>query len=241
MTSKIKILFSILLFPFFAQAVAPKPKVIYFAGFHAGEEQASCWKRGAQFNPASAGYSFDSYPFPEEASTDRDKTIAGGKDLIAKVIAEIQAEPNRTFVLVGHSAGSALAIEAAEQLTKKVKKSDRLQLVTLDGFPPSLAIQKKVKTTCMYAVNKAEQIESNNAQTMRKACGQNAKAYEDNHCKREECLHYVLANTKVLPQFHDVGDAITGYTGCGTNLAVLLPPAGIAPKTFATPTKKKKH
>ena len=232
---KINLFFFLSAFPLLVFANA-RPRVVFFGGQNTTDVQTSCWKRGAQFNALSDGYSFDHFAYPEKASTDRDKAIAASKETIDKVLGEIKADPKRKIVLVGHSAGSAIAIAVAEKATKKKKYSKYLQLVTLDGFTPSPKLQKKLKTVCMYAVNKSEGIESNNAARMREACGKNAKTYEDLHCKTKECLHYTLVNKRVLPQFIDVDDAVNGYLGCESNLDVWLPPAKDLPVK-----SKKKH
>ena len=198
-----------------ALANAGKVKVIYFGGYGAGAAQMKCWENGAAKQARARGYVFKGIPYPKGASWTRDSALSVGASTIRAVVREISNHPKQAYVIVGHSSGAALSNRVAEL----AQNPGRIELVDLDGFSPSHWLQRRVPTTCMYAVNRANRLTSNNASSIRANCGSNARAYQNQTCRTRWCLHFSLAN-KSAPA--DLGGGADfkrrGYQGCNTNI-----------------------
>lgn len=192
--------------------------VIYFGGYGASQEQMKCWEDGARKDPRYAGYDFKAFPYPIGATGAKASVLAAGENTIQRVlkrIGEMSArDPKRKFIIAGHSSGAALANAVAE----RVKNPSQVELVDLDGFAASPLLQKRIKTTCVYAENPNTGLRSRNAGSMTTNCPkENQKRYPAAQCKTAWCLHFAVVNTKA-PPYLGSDFKQNGYKGCGTNL-----------------------
>jgi hypothetical protein len=197
-------------------ADAQEAEVIYFGGYGASQAQMGCWEEGARNNPTyRSAYSFRGVPYPVGASAGSASAVQVGSATIKKIVDEINRNPNKRYVIVGHSSGAALS----NQVAQLVRNPSQIELVNLDGFAPSAALQKRVKSTCWYAQNKRAGLLSNNASSMKSNC-QNSRSYEAPHCQTKWCLHFSLVN-KRTPAGLGTDFKANGYNTCSTNLDYL--------------------
>ncbi|MGZ3695275.1 MAG: hypothetical protein ACXWQO_14215 [Bdellovibrionota bacterium] len=194
--------------------------VIYFGGYGASPAQMKCWEQGARKNPAYSAYTFKSVPYPVGAGAGKASAVAGGSKSIAAVVREIANNPNEKYIIVGHSSGAALSNAVGSRVSNASANTKQIQLVNLDGFAPSAELQKRVKTTCVYAKNSETGLKSRNAFSMKGNC-RNSVAYEDTHCKTAWCMHFSLVNTKTPANLGAGSFRSSGYQGCATNLSWL--------------------
>lgn len=147
--------------------------------------------------PIGLNYVFDAVAYPGSKQYYAD-ALKAGKSIITKYVKEINASTGKKYVLVGHSSGSAFAIEIA----KKVKDPKQVSIIILDGFFPPLDLQKKTSIFCWGAYNASDlTIESTNYKLM-KTC-QQFREYPSNICKTPDCLHF---------SFLDAKNAIVSYS-----------------------------
>lgn len=216
---------------------AEKSWVLFFGGYGASPEQMSCWEKGARAQNSYASYIFQAVAYPEGSASDMASVLKAGELIVKKWADEINLHPERKYFIVGHSSGAALANRVAEL----VARPQQIELVDLDGFAASASLQKKAKTTCVYAVQTVTGMQSRNAISMKEAC-RLSHAYKDSKCQTPWCLHFSLVNTQVAPSLSGADFKKNGYLGCGTNLDWLKPdePPGPAsvPHGTKAPTSK---
>ncbi len=196
-----------------------EPMIIYFGGAGTSQEQMNCWEQGAEKITKFKNYKFKAIAYPLGASSEQESVLSKGADLYDAVANVINRNPKKKFILVGHSSGAALANKAAEL----VKDSAQIELFDLDGFVPSKDLQKKVKTTCVHAINRNLGIKSKNANDVSGKCVTD-RQYIDYQCKTEWCLHYSLVNKSTPPNLNKDTAKREGYLGCETNLDWLEAP-----------------
>ena len=219
-------MFGLLLILGSVSAFAQETEVIYFGGYGASPAQMSCWEEGARNNSAySSTHTFRGIPYPAGASSGSASAVQVGSAAIKKVVDEINRNPNKRYVIVGHSSGAALS----NQVAGLVRNPSQIELVNLDGFSPSAALQKRVKSTCWYAQNQRAGLQSNNASSMRSNC-QNSRSYEAPHCTTKWCLHFSLVN-KRTPAGLGTDFKANGYKTCSTNLDYLASSPGAGVRT----------
>jgi hypothetical protein len=191
-------------------AKAQQVEVIYFGGYGATKKQMECWERGARANSRfNSDYKFRGHAYPAGSSSSFAGAVNGASRTISQIVKEINANPKKRYVVVGHSSGAAISNTVAS----RVKNPKQIDLVNLDGFSPSSKLQNSVaSSTCMYAVGKGGRL-SRNAGAMQRSCGQRAKAYRDTSgCTTPWCLHFAVVNTKA---------SAGNYNTCSTNLSFL--------------------
>jgi hypothetical protein len=194
-------------------------EVVYFGGYGSTQAQMTCWLGGAEAQPAFSAYSFQAYPYPSGATASAASAVQHGAATIAAVVTEIDGNPNVHFVVAGHSSGAALSNRVAEL----VKRPSQIELVNLDGFAPSLAVQKAVDSRCMYGESsKIKGLESLNATSMKSNCLV-SQAYIDGHCTTAWCMHFSLVNEVAPANLGPTTYKSHGYDGCKTNLSWLTP------------------
>jgi hypothetical protein len=197
-------------------ASGPKTKVIYFGGYLASASQMACWKAGATKN-APSNYAFEAIAWPSGAGAGFASAVSAGNSQIKQVVNEINTHPDTHYIIVGHSSGAALSDTVAGQ----IQNSAQIQLVSLDGFAPSPALQKRLNgahadrpgALCVSAHHGG--MESRNASSMQ-ACA-NHRQYADNHCQSVWCLHFSLVD-KATPSSLGSNFPRDGYDGCDTNV-----------------------
>jgi hypothetical protein len=151
---------------------------------------------------------FQNFGYPPPANT------------VAAVIAEINRNPDQTYLIVGHSSGAEPANQVATGIKKgrqtlKIANPDRITLMSLDGYAPS-GVPKNIKRICWNASGGASKkpIKSRNfaSMTTKNGCGQ-VKTYQDDHCKDVWCMHFTLVNQSA-PASLDKTWKTQGYDGC---------------------------
>lgn len=174
-----------------AWAQIQKTQVLFFGGVGFKNEHTEIFAQQLQTAaPIGLNYVFDAVAYPGDKQYYAD-AIKSGQSIIKKYTKEINSVPGKKFVLVGHSSGSAFAIEIA----KKVKDPKQVSVIVLDGFYPQLELQKKTSVFCWGAYNASDlSIESTNYKLM-KTCNQ-FREYPSNVCKTPACLHFALLDAK---------------------------------------------
>jgi hypothetical protein len=206
---------------------ADKPMVVLFGGYASSNQQMLCWAGGAKTNSSYSGYDFKGVAYPPGAGASRDAAVSAGRSRINMLVNDINAHPGRKYIIAGHSSGAALANEAA----RLVRDPSQIELVDLDGFRASNAIQRRVRTTCVYAVNQSG-LPSRNAPSM-ESCAR-PKMYRDHHCKTKWCLHFSVVNTVAPANLSSSTFKRDGYKGCGTNLSWLRPLRAARPISYSS-------
>ncbi|MGZ3710390.1 MAG: hypothetical protein ACXVBE_01485 [Bdellovibrionota bacterium] len=136
---------------------------------------------------------------------------AGGE--MGRVIATINANPDRKFIVAGHSSGAKYANRVASQ----VKNPSRITLVDLDGYAPR-SVPKAVHRVCWKAVN-GSKLASRNAPSMAQSNNcEVVKTYTSATCKTRWCLHFALVNKNVPGNLNDRSWITQGYKSCSANL-----------------------
>jgi hypothetical protein len=134
---------------------------------------------------------------------------------------------------VGHSSGCAVSDAIAEKITDP----NHAELINLEGFRPSTALQKRMKTLCVYSdttlsKNEIAEIRATHPQNLTSA-GQlvsgpagsmklckNSMRMPVHHCKSTHCLHFSLVN-RTSPDSLGYDYPLNGYKGCYANLTYL--------------------
>lgn len=206
-----------------ANPPAPKPasgqvKIIYFGGYLATNDQVDCWKAGA-LKKLPPNYAITAYPWPAGAGSGYESAVNGGANYIKKAVAEIDANKDVMYIVVGHSSGAALSNSVVE----RVKDLSHVKLVNLDGFAPSASLQKKLKaahpdpaSVCVTARNSQNGTKARNYGSMTGNCS-HSWVYEDKHCTTSWCLHFAIVS-KSTPGGLGVDFPRNGYKGCDANL-----------------------
>jgi hypothetical protein len=163
------------------------PTVVLFAGYGSSKAQMQNWQQTAKDSPAFGRYfSFEGVALPSH-HFEKDAVVRDGRAVIANWVARINNAPKgATFLLVGHSSGSALSNEIARQVSDKSK----VKLVVLDGFMPDVS---NVETQCWTAKAADSTLVAINFETLKSCKGVNSISVYG--CKSPECLHATLVNS----------------------------------------------
>lgn len=207
-----------LLFPFELSA-SQETKVLYFGGHGFSRANAEHWEKCAKAKRPE-GYEFQAFPYLGVATKtakafSAQQAVAGASRFIPEVVREIGANPGRSFVLAGHSSGSAITNEVMARL----KSHANVRLVTLDGFfPRGVQDRPGVHATCWWAENAAG-LRSLNAKSMRGNC-RNSRRFADEarRCQSKHCLHFLLVMLSTPRNLGKATYASQGYQGCDPNL-----------------------
>jgi len=141
-----------------------------------------------------------------------------GSQLLGCLASQIDENPGKKFVIVGHSSGATPAESLARALADKDLGHVRLVLLEGYAFPFS---QTGVAGSCWYAENKSKKIRGFNAPSMLDpaVCPQPANAFAANWCANQLCLHIANVNLNVPPGLTP-GQALTqGLANCRGNNA----------------------
>lgn len=176
-------------FSFGATAPSTKPLVVMFGGYGSTTGQINSWVQGAKRDTTyGSKFEFAGEPLPSRGWR-YPQVAAEGKKKIDEWIERLNADPARQITLVGHSSGSAVAIEIA----KRVKNPSRIKLLSLDGFTPR-NLPRDVQTTC-WSARGAERggLVGLNRKYLRNC--RNYKEYRPYQCRSQMALHYILINS----------------------------------------------
>lgn len=122
-------------------------KVIFVGGFKATQDEVNRWAAAARAKDPTREY--EGYEYPPKASSSDSSAVAGAAANIKRAVADIDSHPDKFFIIAGHSSGAAISNRIAEL----AKDPSHFRLVTLDGFTPNKALQKRVDSTCWYGQN----------------------------------------------------------------------------------------
>lgn len=191
-----------------------RPMVLMFGGFGTSQTQMACWETAArERSEMKERFDFVGFPYPS-ARSDGASAIKDGASLIQRSVERIGSEPDRVFIIVGHSSGAAVANEVA----RLADRPERLRLVDLDGFVPSRELRKRVTTSCWAAVNPLSKIKSRNASTILSGCGDLAHLSENQKCQNAWCLHVSLFETSIPARLKPADLPTLGREDCQPNL-----------------------
>lgn len=209
--------FLLLLAPVLAFAGEPT-KVFFVGGFRASAAQMRCWEEGARKN-SPGNYEFEGIPYPNGAGSGYDAAVGGAAKQIKRIVAEINAHPEKHYVIAGHSSGAAIS----NTIAKRAKDPKRLRQIVLDGFTSpripnaqcwgSLGNGYRSKKT-----GRVNQKPSRNFYAMDSCGKKNKRVYRDEHCNpaSQWCLHFALVVKSTPPKLKNY--RVDGYQGCDTNL-----------------------
>lgn len=187
-------------------------EVVFFGGHASTPAQMQCWEKGARAeNGSRSDDNFRGIAYPAGAHYSQQAALEGSRAEVQKIVDEINSHPTKRYVIAGHSSGAAIS----NRVASLVKNPRQIDLVNLDGFAPSSALQERVgSSTCWYAVNPALARSSLNASSMR-GCRSSAKI-QSSSCVTPMCLHFALVNKGAPAQLRNY--RAEGYTSCRTNL-----------------------
>ena len=200
---------ALVLFCLSLRAAAASTKVFFVGGYRASPAQMRCWEEGARKN-SPGEYEFVGIPYPSGVGASFEEAVAGASTTIQKIVAEINANPNQSYLIAGHSSGAAISNTIAARATNPA----RIRLVDLDGFVPPASLRARVPTTCWAARN--GKLLSRNYDAMG-ICGPGTRVYGDRHCNTAWCLHFSLV-IRSTPADLGTDFVSRGYLGCNTNL-----------------------
>lgn len=206
---------AIIAFHFAGHALADEmPKVIYFGGHASSPEQMANWTSAAQEHVEfGKKFVFGAIAYPANTTYTASAAISAGRSVIERVAKEINDNPNRQYIIAGHSSGAALANSVAA----RVKNPSNVKLIALDGFRPSDDLQKRMATACWSS--KGNGMFSLNYNTMKAGC-RNFHDINPTDCATRMCLHFKLVNKNASRGLG--GDyRLRGYTNVEPNLAWL--------------------
>ena len=191
-----------------AAAGAEPTKVFYVGGFRASAAQMRCWESGARKN-SPGDYEFEGVPYPVGAGAGFGDAVSGASAEIRRIVSEINSNPQRRYVVAGHSSGAAISNTIATQVNDK----SRIKQVILDGFTTP---RINGDVTC-WGARGQDGKPSRNLGAM-SACGAGLRVYPDRHCSSASqwCLHFVLVVKSTPPALSDFINH--GYDGCESNL-----------------------
>ncbi len=167
------------------------PEVIFFGGAGATDAQMKEWEEAAKKAPKGKSYIFRGQGYPVGADSSAKSAVQKGEAQLKALADEINAHPEKRYILAGHSSGSALS----NRLAGLIKDTRKIKLVALDGFAPSNELQEKLSTDCWYAVNPETKLLSRNADSIIAKC-KTKKAYEERGCATAMCLHMSLVRKR---------------------------------------------
>lgn len=184
-----------------------KIEVFYFAGYGASDSYIKCWEKGArQKTPYKDHYSFKGFAYPAGASWRQDSAIDGARAEIEAVLKYMNSQPEKKFIIVGHSSGSAIA----NRVASLVKNPSRIELIDLDGFRPLDEVKNRVGRYTCWA-GRGLGVGAINQSSM-ESCGKPGyREMKLPHCESRTCTHYSLVT---------VGGGSYG-SGCDPNLGWL--------------------
>ena len=186
-----------------------KPTLIFFGGFGSTAPEMSQWKNSTQRTTAGAAYDIRSY-FLGSASPDAASSISSSRAAILKIVAEINSAPaGRSFVLAGHSSGSAVT----NKIAKLVQDKSKIKLLVLDGFLPRNTGLQSEQIECWSAVSSQNHnLHSRNAATMRSCPGRYRETARPN-CSTPMCLHYAVVTKNPNSGYHNMDPNLDWLTG----------------------------
>lgn len=174
------------------QAFAGDTKYIFFGGAQSDK---------ATLDTCLPGSNFERFAYP---ITSEERTA---------LLKEINLHPNTSYVLVGHSSGSASAIEIASD--KKLKNREHVSLVDLDGFSPR-EVPAPIRRVCWRAKNE-KNLESRNYAVMTQENGcDEVHTQTATNCNTVWCLHFLLVNPSTPADLDESSMGESGYLGCTT-------------------------
>ena len=96
-------------------AKANAASLIFFGGHGVSTEQIKAWEAGVRSSPSlNMDLTFRGVVYPSN-SPRYSEAIQDGNTQINSIVKEINAASEKNFILVGHSSGSALAIEISKK------------------------------------------------------------------------------------------------------------------------------
>lgn len=193
-------------------AFADTVEVVFFGGHASSPEQMRCWEKGARAESSRQhDYNFRGVAYPAGAHYSRQAALSGSRAEVQRLVNEINANPNKRYVIAGHSSGAAIS----NQVASLVKNPRQIDLINLDGFAPSRELQDRVGSSkCWYAVNPGSGGTSLNAGSMR-GCRNSAKVTSAT-CRTSMCLHFAMVNSGAPATLSNYRK--DGYNSCRTNL-----------------------
>ena len=193
--------------------------VFFFGGFRATQKDVDAWKGTAAAQRSDV--SFEGFPWPPSAwhVADDEHAVraAKGDGSLAKAIKAISALKDDVIFIVGHSSGCAIANAVDEGL----KSTSNTNLVSLDGFRPSSAQQKRASTQ-MWSARNGKFTSLNFPK--KGDLGGRLKVWPGQNCTNVWSLHFSLVNTATTDDtVKGQKDIVNGYAGCRANLCWLGP------------------
>jgi hypothetical protein len=171
--------------------------VIFFGGYGFGSSESTTWTQAAKASPDGRNCAFRAEVYPAKATADESSALREGESAITRTVQEIEANPDRPFIIVGHSSGAALAARVIE----RVRDSQHLKLIILDdgvdeGFHPPPSFQPATQMACWSA--RGESLVSFNQKPTKQLCANYHEATISG-CNTQFCLHFRLVNSNALP------------------------------------------
>jgi hypothetical protein len=117
-----------------------KPLMIYFGGYGATAAQMQTWERGCR-SSYGAYYEFEGNRYRGRGASER-AALDGAQPDIDRYVKMIKDNPDREFIIVGHS--SAGSVPAA--IARRLPSAAKVKIVDLDGFSTGCNQQDRFPT-----------------------------------------------------------------------------------------------
>lgn len=178
-------------------------RVILFGGYLASINDMAAWQNSAKLQKPDV--EFETHHWVSGASAS--DPVSHYQQTLAAAEHQINNTPEKTFYIVGHSSGCAVANE----LAKRVIKLKHWCLFALDGFRPT----NDLNPDCWSAM--CEGHKSLNYDALKSAV--HFSVYQAKDATTKWALHFSLVNTNSTDKL--VHDIVHGYANCEANLCWL--------------------
>jgi len=194
--------------------------VLFIGGWNSKPSDISLWTNSAALQRKD--WKFDGYPWPPAATkSDGASGIAAfnAAKSMPEAIAKIVGPKYDEVFIVGHSSGCAIANKIDEELTAALGTTSNVtvNLVTLDGFAPSVARLNR-PFTYVWCAEDGNNI-TNKLKNYPWLKGIGPRMYRAQNCTNAWSLHFSLVNTVTSDvTVKSDRDVANGYSGCRANL-----------------------
>ncbi len=171
-----------------------KPLVIFFGGYASTPADMTAWAIAARRSIYGKTFDFQAIAYPPNVSFVESDAVKADSVIIEALAGQIDASPNRKFVVVGHSSGAGLAAALIERVRNGGRKNLRMVILddgVDDGFKPPPGFDADRQVECWSAVN-GPMAASNREQTQ--AFCRNYHELKSATCRTAYCLHFSVVN-----------------------------------------------
>lgn len=191
-----------------------KSRVILIGGIGSTTSQMNSWLADAR--KKLPGYDVDAV------------AVSPGSAFEKRVVDEIKDNPDRKYVIAGHSEGASSITRIASRLdilaAEEKIKPENIRVIKLEGYAFA---PKYIPYECWYGEGKNGKIGFNGSK-MKKCQGSHVRRSCNKTCTTEVCLHFSVVNSTPPPRLGS-GELANGYANVSANVSWVAEGAGLAP------------